>query len=225
MTEKGITCQTCPEPEQDENENNVEDQFGLTNFDELDIRGIFDINIKSGDEYAVELIGSDDEKSKYKIFRSGETLVIEYESGTKKFDWDRDVANMDEIRINITMPHLEKIDAEGYGSIRFEEFTMNDMEIDMRGPVNIRGTLNADNLIVNLTGKSEAELSGQVNNLDAELQFASKLRAYNLETRDATVEANGASSAKVNVSHSLEMDEGLASDIDYRGNPEVINRE
>jgi hypothetical protein len=102
---------------------------------------------------------------------------------------------------------------------------MDHMEIDLRGPVNIRGTLNADNLIVNLTGKSEAELSGQVNNLDAELQFASKLRAYNLETKDATVEVNGASSAKVNVSHTLEMDEGLASDIDYRGNPEVINRD
>ena len=225
MTEKGITCQTCPKSVENEDGNQVEDQFGLSNFNELDIRGIFDINIKSGDEYAVELIGSDDEKRKYKIFRSGETLVIEYESGTRKFDWNKDVVDMDEIRINITMPSLEKIEAEGYGSIRFEEFTMNDMEIDLRGPVNIRGTLNADNLIVNLTGKSEAELSGQVNNLDAELQFASKLRAYNLETKDATVEVNGASSAKVNVSHSLEMDEGLASDIDYRGNPEVINRD
>src|SRR3989337_455206 len=225
MTEKGITCQTCPQSQGDEDGNEVEDQFGLSNFDELDIRGIFDINIKSGDEYAVELIGSDDEKRKYKIFRSGETLVIEYESGTRKFDWNKDAVDMDEIRINITMPMLEKIEAEGYGSIRFEEFTMDDMEIDLRGPVNIRGTLNADNLIVNLTGKSEAELSGQVNNLDAELQFASKLRAYKLETRDATVEVNGASSAKVNVSHSLEMDEGLASDIDYRGNPEVINRD
>jgi phage shock protein PspC (stress-responsive transcriptional regulator) len=225
MTEKGITCQTCPKSQEDEDGNEVEDQFGLSNFDELDIRGIFDINIKSGDEYAVELIGSDDEKRKYKIFRSGETLVIEYESGTRKFDWNKEVVDMDEIRINITMPMLEKIEAEGYGSIRFEEFTMDDMEIDLRGPVNIRGTLNADNLIVNLTGKSEAELSGQVNNLDAELQFASKLRAYSLETKDATVEVNGASSAKVNVSHTLEMDEGLASDVDYRGNPDVINRD
>src|SRR3990170_3573645 len=152
MTEKGITCQTCPKSEENEDDNEVEDQFGLSNFDELDIRGIFDINIKSGDEYAVELIGSDDEKRKYKIFRSGETLVIEYESGTRKFDWNKDAVDMDEIRINITMPMLEKIEAEGYGSIRFEEFTMDDMEIDLRGPVNIRGTLNADNLIVNLTG-------------------------------------------------------------------------
>jgi len=57
------------------------------------------------------------------------------------------------------------------------------------------------------------------------LQFASKLRAYNLEVDDAIVEANGASSAKVNVNNSLEMEEGLASDIDYRGNPRIIKRD
>ena len=91
--------------------------------------------------------------------------------------------------------------------------------------MNLQGVLRAQNLTVNLTGKSEAELSGQVNNLDADLQFASKLRAYNLEASDATVEVNGASSAKVNVSNSLEMEEGLASDIDYRGDPQIIKRD
>lgn len=225
MTEKGITCQTCPKSETGDDDDDTNDQFGLSNFDELDIRGIFDINIKSGDEYAVELLGPDDEKKKYKIFRSGETLVVEYEGGKGKFDWDKDIVNGDEIRINITMPNLEKIEAEGYGSIRFEEFTSDDMEIDLRGPVKVRGSLNAHSLVIHLTGKSEAELSGQVNNLDAELQFASKLRAYNLNAQDAVIEANGASSAKVNVSNSIEMDEGMASDIDYRGNPEVIKRD
>ena len=65
---------------------------------------------------------------------------------TGKFDWNKDIVNGDEIRINITMPNLEKIEAEGYGSIRFEEFTTDDMEIDLRGPVKIRGSLNAHSL-------------------------------------------------------------------------------
>ncbi len=68
-----------------------------------------------------------------------------------------------------------------------------------RGPVKLRGDINTRDLVINLTGKSEADLSGRATNLDAELQFASKLRAYNLEVDDAIVEANGASSAKVNV--------------------------
>lgn len=223
MTEKGLECLTCPKSI--EEENNVADELGLKDFDELEIRGVFDVRILHGDEYTVELIGAQTEKDKYKIFRSGQTLVIEYEGAKKKFDWDVDVLDVDEIRINITMPELEKIEAEGYGKIQFENFTSDDMDIDLRGPVKLKGEIHGRDLVINLTGKSEAELSGQVSNMDADLQFASKLRAYNLEVHNATVEVNGASSAKVNVTNSLEMEEGLASDIDYRGHPNVIKRD
>ena len=223
MNEKGLKCLNCPISE--EEKNNVADDFGLTDFDELEIRGIFDVSIDRGDEYAVELIGSDSDKEKYKIYRLGRTLVIDYEQISKKFDWDMPMVDEDEIRINITMPALEKIEAEGYGKIEFENFEADNIDIDLRGPVKLRGDINTRDLVINLTGKSEADLSGRATNLDAELQFASKLRAYNLEVEDAIVEASGASSAKVNVSKSLEMEEGLASDIDYRGNPHVIKRD
>jgi phage shock protein PspC (stress-responsive transcriptional regulator) len=225
MTDKGITCQTCPQDEPEPDENGVDDQFGLSDFDELDIRGLFDVHIMSGGEYAVELQGSGEEKRKYNIYRSGQVLVVEYDRGNRKFDWDEDFRDVNEIRLNITMPTLKKIEAEGYGTIKFDEFTPDNMEIELRGPVNLQGVLRTQDLTINLTGKSEAELSGQANNLDADLQFASKLRAYNLEVSDATVEVNGASSAKVNVSNSLEMEEGLASDIDYRGDPQIIKRD
>jgi hypothetical protein len=223
MTEKGLKCITCHVS--DEEKNNVADDFGLTDFDELDIRGIFDVTIDRGDEYAVELFGSDTEKNKYKIYRSGQTLVIDYQSGKRKFDWNVDVIDADELRIHITMPSLEKIEAEGYGKIEFENFETDDMDIEMRGPVKLRGELNARDLMIRLTGKSEAELSGRATNLDADIQFASKLRAYNLEVDDAIVEVNGASSARVNVTKTLEMEEGLASDIDYRGQPSIIKRD
>jgi hypothetical protein len=142
-------------------------------------------------------------------------LVIDYERISKDFDWDMPMIDEDEIRINITMPTLEKIEAEGYGKIEFENFQTDNIDIDLRGPLKLRGEIDTRDLVINLTGKSEADLSGHATNLDAELQFASKLRAYNLEVDDAIVEANGASSAKVNVTKSLEMDEGLASDIDF----------
>jgi hypothetical protein len=227
MTEDGITCQTCPvaEDNDDTEDDDITDDFGLRDFDELDIRGIFDVHIMAGDEYAVELVGAAREKDKYDIFKRGESLVIEYEDGTRQFDVDKMVPDVNEIRLNITMPNLERIEAEGLGSIKFDEFTCDNLEIDLRGPVKLRGYVNAHNIAINLTGKAEAELSGEVNNLNAELQFASSLKAYNLEASDAIVEVSGASFAKVNVSNTLKMEEGLASDIDYRGDPRIIKRD
>ncbi len=226
MTEDGITCQTCPPSEPDsDDDDDVTDDFGLRDFDELDLRGLFDIHIMRGDEYAVELIGDGDEKDKYEIYKRGETLVIEYEGRTRQFDWEKMRPDMREIRLNVTMPNLDRIEAEGLGTIRFDEFTCDNLAIDLRGPVKLRGQLNAHNLAVNLTGKAEADLSGEVNNLNADLEFASSLKAYNLEASDAVVEARGASSAKVNVKNTLKMTEKLAGDIDYRGDPQVTRGE
>ncbi len=223
MNEKGLKCLNCPISE--EEKNNVADDFGLTDFDEIEIRGIFDVSINKGDTYAVELIGSETDKEKYKIYRLGSTLVIDYERLSKDFDWDVTGIDEDEIRINITIPSLDKIEAEGYGKIEFDNFQTDNIDIDLRGPVKLTGEIDTRDLVINLKGNSEADLSGRATNLDAELQFASKLRAYNLEVEDAIVEASGASSAKVNVNKSLEMEEGLASDIDYRGNPHIIKRD
>jgi len=116
------------------------------------------------------------------------------------------------------------MEATGFGSIRFENFSTDDMDIETRGPIRLRGELYTQRLTVNLTGKSEAELSGRSTKLNARLEFASKLRAYDLEVSDAIVEVSGASSAKVNVANNLEIEEGVASSVDYRGQPSVIKR-
>ncbi|HLT71232.1 MAG TPA: DUF2807 domain-containing protein, partial [Cyclobacteriaceae bacterium] len=83
----------------------------------------------------------------------------------------------------------------------------------------------AQDITLTLNGSAEADLSGSSKTLTAEIKFASSLNAYNLEVEEAFIEATGASSAKVTVTRSLEIDEGIASNIDFRGNPQVITRE
>ena len=60
--------------------------------------------------------------------------------------------------------------------------------------------------------------------MDATVQGASSLRAFDFKVRNAVIEVNGASSAKVNVTDHLEMEEGIASDIDYKGNPSTVTK-
>lgn len=216
MDEKsGLTCLTCPKEDP-----KVAD---LSDFDQIEAHGIFDIRILPGDYYSVELNGPDTEKSKYKITRAGKTLIIDFE-GKKNFNWDwsEDKWLSNKVYITITMRELDKLEATGFGSIEFEEFAMDDMEIEIRGPIKVTGRLQTDELMINLTGKSEVYLEGHSNRMNADLTFASLLKAYDLEVGEARVEVNGASHAKLNVLHRLEIEEGLASDIDYRGNPEII---
>jgi phage shock protein PspC (stress-responsive transcriptional regulator) len=220
---RGLECISC-DPIYGENNDENNDRYGLTDFNEVEITGKFDLKIKHGGHYAVELIGPESEKSKYKITRTGETLIIKYE-GKRNFRWDLKDLNTEEMRINITMPSLEKLEATGYGSIRFDDFNGEDLDIDTRGPIRIRGEMYVQTLRVNLTGKSDADLSGRATKMFARLELASKLRAYDLEVVNGTVETSGVSSAQVNVSGRLQIEEDVTSEVDYLGSPEVLKRD
>ncbi|SKC88670.1 PspC domain-containing protein [Ohtaekwangia koreensis] len=225
MTPKGLDCLTCPVAEGDpETREETSDQYGLKDFDEVEVNGIFDVRITSGNEYAVELTGPENEKEKYKIELQGSTLVIDF-NDDRGINWSKDFLDIDRIKINITMPKLEKIKAKGAGKISFTEFKSADLDIDLVGAVDVTGEAEAEDVTLHLSGASKLTLEGSANTMDATIQGASSLRAYSFEVRNAIVEVNGASSAKVNVTEHLEMEEGIASDIDYRGHPDVTKRD
>ena len=237
MTEaRGLECVSCPKTESlgmdQDHDMDMESASNLTGFHELEINGRFDVRIYRGDVYSVRLNGSEREKQRYDIYMRDQTLVIEYNTEHRNRDWDlkdlKDLKNlkdlgMDEMGIEITMPTLERLEANGLGKLRFDNFDVDNLTLDIRGPIKVKGEAHAQKISVNLSGKAVADLSGNTVMLDADVEFASVLKAYGLDAVDARVDVNGASSAKVNVSGTLEMDEGVASDIDYRGNPEVRN--
>lgn len=218
LTQQGLECMTCPKP-------SAEDlaRRDLRDFDQLDLKGIFNVRIQQGHEYSIDLKGPETEKDKYNLYRSGNTLVIDFE-GKKTFNWDMnfDKVKSDQVYISITMPNLERLEASGFGSIQFDDFDSDEMEIDIRGPIEVEGKIRCQNTMVKLTGKSKLTLSGTSNSMSADVEFASQLKAHNFEVNEAIVEVQGASTAKVNVVSRLEIEEGMASSVDFRGTPEVI---
>jgi phage shock protein PspC (stress-responsive transcriptional regulator) len=214
--EDGLNCVSCPK-------DDTEKYRELVDFDEIEITGKFDVRIIPGNEYSVDVSDPATSKDKYEIRRSGETLIIDY-MGRKDIDWNLNKLNVQEVEIVITLPDLERLEAVGVGTIRIDEFHADDLMLDVRGPVVLKGEFQVDQLYVNLSGSSEAEISGHTNHLNANIELASKLKAYNLQAEEAFVETSGASSAKVNVNSSIEVHEGIASKIEIRGNAQVIKR-
>lgn len=223
-TDGWLKCTTCSgESEQkwDEGDSTAHDQYGLEDFKELELSGLLDVTIVRGSTYAVEWTGRDSEKEKYKIYTRGTTLVVDYDDELR-INWKRNPLKLEEMSIRITMPELERIEVSGAGKVRFSDFTEDDMDVEASGAVEIRGDANVRDLTVNLNGASELILRGEGNSLDARISGASQLSAFDYRVRDADVRTSGASKAKVHVTRRLEMNEGIASKITYKGNPEII---
>ena len=219
MTSRGLECITCEGAQSSAYQNDW-------NFDEIEISGYVDVTISQGDQFAVEIVGSNDEKAKYTIEQSGSTLLIKYKDfdDRKEFNWRKEMVIFDEVEINVTMPSLEKIQAKGAGKINFREFVSDDLELEFLGAFRGRGQVTSHNLLVDIKGASELELSGESNNLEATITGASRLKAYDFETEDAIIETVGVSSARVFVTGILEMKEGVGSTISYRGNPTEVKK-
>ncbi len=221
MTEDGIECVSCPVTPT--TVDGTRDEFGLKDFNSIDMKGLFNVRISKGEEFAVEMNGPESERKRYDVYVSGETLVIDYKSRNKYF-WKRNLLSTDEMRINITMPELRELDVTGGGKLKFRGFDENEMDVKLTGAVTAEGDINATTLNVELTGASSLELTGSGKFMDADIVGASSLRAYGYEVKDCYVKAHGASIAKVNVTNQLEIEKGIASSVSHRGDPEVIKK-
>jgi hypothetical protein len=194
------------------------DDLGLRGFNSVDFEGAFDVTIEQGDEYAVEVDDNDDAADQYRIYVSGETLVIDYKFNRRPF-WRKSI---DEhiLDVRITMPELREVEASGGGKLRFRGFDEDDVIIKLTGAVVANAGIDVRNLTVELTGASQLDIAGTGRSMEADINGASTLSAYGYEVQEAEIEAHGASSAKVYVTDRLEVSKGIASSVSHRGDPE-----
>lgn len=230
LTRDGLECQSCPDETTSSSiAETTTPTSALEDFNEVNLNGgRFAVVIRNDAAFSVNLSGPEKEKQNYSVHQSGETLIIEYD-GIEKFDWDnwdvdelKELARIEEVQIEITMPELEKVEAIGSGTIQFERFKTTDFELDIHGLLKVNGTIEADYLDVQLSSKAEATLKGETSHLNADIKYASLLNAYELKAKDAEVEATAASNARVFVTGTLQLNENFASDVDVKGNPRIV---
>jgi phage shock protein PspC (stress-responsive transcriptional regulator) len=226
ITENGLQCITCKNNYVSiQNENNsFHDEFGLSNFNSIELRGFFDVRIQQGDRYAIEMKGSENAKKHYNLSVEGETLFVEYDDDGNELFWKKKFSKDLRVRLTITLPSLVELDAKGAGELKLRGFNQEELDIQLLGAILADGELDAKNLNVNITGASMLELKGNGNMLDADITGASGLKAFGFETKTAHIQAHGASSARVYVTDVLEISKGIASTVSHRGDPQVIQK-
>lgn len=222
---KDFKCISCPVVELTEEEEQEERIGSMSDYNEIEISGIFDVTIsQQSGTHSISIDGPDDEEKKYSVKQFGNTLKIEYKGSTKNYSW-KDISDLEETKITITLPELKGLTLKGVGDVEIEDFNVNDLDIEAFGPVSVKGRVTANRVNVNLAGTAKLELFGHGMSMDALVQGASTLKAFDFTVNNAMIETTSASSAKVTVDGRLEMKEGISSKISYRGSPTEVIKE
>jgi len=95
------------------------------------------------------------------------------------------------------------------------------LDYKLSGASEYVGKVTAANILIEESGASSITLEGAADDLSLEISGASDAKLYGLVTKGAVVHTSGASHAKVNVTEILKAVSSGASDIDYKGNPNV----
>ncbi|MGV3657347.1 MAG: head GIN domain-containing protein [Chitinophagaceae bacterium] len=183
-------------------------------FNAIQLSNAFSVVITQGAEEGLAVSASNaDEIQNIKTKVEGGVLKIWYDNDKK---WNR---NNSKLRAYISVKTLDAIKAGGACDVKIEG-TLNaqDLRIDLSGASDVSGKLNVSgNLKVNLNGASDLAISGMADNMSIDASGASEVKAYDFAVSNCSVEASGASSVQVTVDKELSAQLSGASSVRYKG--------
>lgn len=176
--------------------NFVTEKRIVSSFKNVDISGIFEVEITAQKDFSVEVEADDNLLSLIKTQVSGDTLSIESD---KKFSSNQ------RVKIRISAPDIENLDVSGVSNTNLSNLNNQSLKIDSSGASKINVAGRTDRLVIDSSG-------------------ASRIDTQSLEASDVSIEARGASQINVDVSDVLSADLSGASHVNYSGNPTEINK-
>lgn len=196
----------------------VQESYDVKDFSSLKASGAEKILLTQGNTFSVTASGRQIDLERLDISVKDGVLNVEAKRGKKICLF----CGFSSPGLEIIMPRLDNIEAGGAVRIEGRSFSNPGMDIELSGASRILlENISVGTLAATLDGASKMEISGTTTELRLSLDGASRFNGEGFLGKTATVSAQGASTARVNLSDSLTAKAGGASRIYYFGSAQV----
>ncbi|MGV3592510.1 MAG: head GIN domain-containing protein [Gammaproteobacteria bacterium] len=193
----------------------------LSDFTAIDVQHGLNVDIRIGDEFLVEVDSGDEDLADIETDVRNGTLHL----GVDRDDWNWGDWRHD-YRVSIVMPTLEEIETSGGADVRVSgTVTGDEFELDVSGGSDVEVEVAVSRIEIEASGGSDVDVSGTADTAIARTSGGSDVDARDLEARHAELRASGGSDLAMSVSETLEARASGAADIDYYGDPEVLDED
>lgn len=198
------------------NGNVVTDLREQAPFSEIEIAGAFEIELKEGDSYFLEVEADDNLLDNIISGVANGVLTIENETPVRKAT---------ALRLKIQAREITSIDLAGASDLRtVSKLTSKRLEVDGAGASQIDLDFRGDELRVDLSGASEVKLDGRARNLLIDVAGAAEVDAEDLAAKFVSVEIAGAGDVTVNAAKALDIDISGSGEVKYKGQPKITKK-
>lgn len=191
----------------------------LTGFKGVSAAGGMDVVLIPGSQHSVRIEADENLLPHIVTELDGDVLEIEPQKGYNL----RPDAGM---RIYVTAPVFNTIEVSGSGNVTSQGRIRaeNKLETDISGSGSMKLDVDAPEVDMEITGSGSVTLSGNTRRLRSEITGSGELYAFDLMSEQAEVEIAGSGDAQVFASKQLGISISGAGNVDYKGNPPVINQ-
>lgn len=192
----------------------------VADFDGINVSDAFNVNVIIGEQSEMVRIESNDNLHTYiKAEVIGSTLHIGL---NKNLNIRRGSATFNAY---ISADKLQDIEASGASNITLQNLlSSGNCYIELAGASRLEGNIEISQLIADISGASNLELSGTIRTMEFDASNASVLTDYDLRIGTFDADLSGASNAYVTVSNELMISASGASNVYYKGEGIVRRR-
>ena len=187
---------------------------GASGFEEIASNGDFNVMVRSGDSYSVEV------RAESNLLSYIETDVV---NNTLKIR-TRGVRRLEKnypIDVYITTPVLNGLSISGSGMITTDPFASNRFMIAISGSGNIDTDISADILKANVSGSGTIFLKGEATSGEFVISGSGKIRSYDFEQHNCEAIISGSGEMYVNVSETIDARISGSGKVFYINHPVV----
>lgn len=185
-------------------------------FDEVQLNGSMDVEVKVGGEQSVRIVADSD------IIDHIETEV---RSGTLRIGLERgnSYRNIKKMIVYVTVPSLKGAALHGSGDMLVDDASADDFEIDLHGSGDmVFNDAKFGELEIELQGSGDIEIDGTCESVDIELQGSGDIEADDMACKSATVSLHGSGDVSVSASEAADVSVHGSGDVVIHGSPDKV---
>lgn len=176
--------------------------FDLTDFDEISIGGVYEVDIQVGDKHSISLSGGEDEMAHIDVYVKDGTLYLSHDKDKHK---KKRKGHHDGIEAMVSLPALNGLRVAGVASG------------DVSG-------VDADDFSLKVSGVAEVEIDGTCNSLSAKVSGVGELDAENFKCKNADVTLSGVGQMNVYASKSVDVTASGVGEVNVYGDPKEVSK-
>ncbi|HEY0040203.1 MAG TPA: head GIN domain-containing protein [Flavisolibacter sp.] len=201
------------------NDPNIELRTITGSFTGISVSAGIDLYLSEGAETLAVSASKTEYRDRIKTEIKNGILRIWYES---KSGISINFTDEKRLRAYVSYKTLNSLDASGGSDVAIDGLIKSaELRLNLSGGSDFKGKVEVENLKVKQSGGSDINISGRASTLSVDASGGSDFNGYGLVTEICDLEASGGSDIEITANKELSAHASGASDIHYRGKPNV----